>query len=251
MSVRHGLYRTYWGMRRLIVPQLQYSQHEYEGVLREHIDGDTDWLDLGCGRQLLPAWRADAERGLVAASKGIVGVDYDFDSLHTNTTIRRKVRGDITQLPFRDAAFDLVTANMVVEHLACPSEQFREVNRILRPGGKFVFHTPNEFSHFALMRKLTPARVKDDIVWLLDGRKPEDVFEVHYRANSVRRIRQLAGDAGFRVMHLRMLASDAVFAVIPPLAFLELLWIRALLTRPLEGLRTNIIAVLEKPARPT
>jgi hypothetical protein len=44
--------------------------------------------------------------------------------------------------------------------------------------------------------------------------------------------------------------SSAQLVVFPPLVIFELMWIRALMTRPFKGLRTNIIGVLRKRRQP-
>jgi ubiquinone/menaquinone biosynthesis C-methylase UbiE len=150
-------------------------------------------------------------------------------------------------LPFEASSFDLVTANMVVEHLDRPEDQFREVYRVLRPGGRFIFHTPNAHGHFAVMRRLAPEKLKDGLMRLLDGRDPEDIFPVHYKANSRGKIERVAKMAGFDVVKTKMIVSDAIFSVFPPIAVIELLWIRLLMTAAMKPLRTNIIAVLQKP----
>ena len=176
----------------------------------------------------------------------LVGFDYDMHSLKKHRNLHHRVRGTVSGLPFKDNHFDLVTANMVIEHLDKPEEQFREVSRILKPGGTFIFHTPNALGYITMLARFIPGVVKDKLAYIFDGRKEEDVFDTHYRANTQRCIKLLSQRANFKVLKVRLLATDAAFAVIPPLAFLELLWIRLLMTKPLAPLRTNIIAILRK-----
>jgi len=247
MLDRRRLYEAYWSVRSVITPGLRYSQFLYEDTLTEYLRAGAAWLDLGCGHQILPTWRRDQEVQLIERCRLVVGLDYDLPSLQHHATVSRLVRGDITRLPFAEASFDLVTANMVVEHLDDPEEQFREVYRVLKPGGRFIFHTPNAHGHFAVMRKLTPSALKDALVPLLDGRAPEDVFPVRYRANTRAKIAAFAASVGFNTVKTRMIVSDAIFAMVLPLAAIELVWIRLLMTSPMRPLRTNIIAILERP----
>ena len=37
-----------------------------------------------------------------------------------------------------------------LEHLYTPATQFREISRILRPGGVFIFHTPNRRGYLTI-----------------------------------------------------------------------------------------------------
>src|SRR5438552_3817688 len=143
MALRDHLFIIYGRLRDAIVPGLRYSQHFYEHRLAELVNPGVDWLDLGCGHHVLPLWKEQAERALVRRCRSVTGVDCDRPSLDRHRSVRRLVCGDITGLPFRDGSFDLVTANMVVEHLRDPENQFREIGRILRPGGMLLLHTPN------------------------------------------------------------------------------------------------------------
>ena len=246
MSVRLALLRFYWMVRNRIAPALRYSQYAYEDILKLYVHVDSRWIDLGCGKSILPSWRAEEEKRLVKKCKVVVGIDYRLDSLTAHSSISRKVRGDIARLPFMNASFDLATANMVVEHLDEPRQQLCEINRILRPEGVLLFHTPNTLDYGTIMARLAPDWLKRKLIQLLEGRQEEDVFKTYYRANSERRITELARFSGFEIVRIETVATDAVFAMIPPLFWVELIWIRLLMTKPMRSLRGNIIAVLRK-----
>jgi SAM-dependent methyltransferase len=50
---------------------------------------------------------------------------------------------DLQRLTFSDASFDLVITSEVFEHVADPWQGFRELRRVLRPGGRHVFTVPS------------------------------------------------------------------------------------------------------------
>ncbi len=249
MTLRKALFKLYWRIEGAMVPGLQYSQRLYEEWLESHVTPGIAWLDLGCGHQILPRWRLDEERRLVSLSGLVVGVDYETNALKNHQTLSNRVRGDIGKLPFTSDTFDLATANMVLEHLSDPESQLREICRVLKPGGLFLFHTPNVLGYTTMMARLIPGVVKKKLIHLLDRRSGEEVFPTYYRANSFRRIRTLAAATGFQSVQIRPTASTATFAVIPPLAVVELVWIRIILTKRFRRLRPNLIGALRK-ARP-
>lgn len=49
---------------------------------------------------------------------------------------------DLERLTFDDASFDLVITQDVMEHVFDPDRVFREINRVLRPGGAHIFTVP-------------------------------------------------------------------------------------------------------------
>lgn len=246
MNLRKSLLRTYWASAKIIVPALKYSAALYEEILNSYVGREKTWLDLGCGHQVLPEWRSKEERELVNKCKLMVGVDYDYDSLKQNKTVSNRIRVDISHLPFKENSFDLATANMVVEHLECPDGSFQEIRRVLKPQGIFVFHTPNSLSYLAIIGRLVPSMIKDKLIFLLQGRKMEDVFRTYYRVNTRKRIAALSDRAGFKIMKVKMVVTPPLSIIIPPLMLIELIWIRILMTTPFKALRTNIIAILKK-----
>jgi SAM-dependent methyltransferase len=50
--------------------------------------------------------------------------------------------GEITALPYADRSFDLVAACDVIEHVTDDQLVFRELIRVLRPGGHLIFSVP-------------------------------------------------------------------------------------------------------------
>jgi ubiquinone/menaquinone biosynthesis C-methylase UbiE len=243
---RLKLYRLYWRAERLIAPGVKYSQEEYEEELFRRVKPDATWLDLGCGRSLLPSWRAEQEKRLTRRAASLVGVDPDLAALRDNQSLTERVAGDASPLPFRDETFDVVTANMVVEHLVEPERQFREVARVLRAGGLFIFHTPHAHGYDTLVARAIPDFAKKRFALWLEGRKPEDVYPTFYRANTRRQVAAASSKAGLHVESMRLLVSTAATAMILPLAIVELAWIRLLMTEPMKSLRPNAIVILSK-----
>ncbi|MBK8015281.1 MAG: class I SAM-dependent methyltransferase [Betaproteobacteria bacterium] len=215
-------------------------------MLDANIRDGIDWLDLGCGHSVLPKWRHESEIDLISRCRVVFGLDFDLNSLKKHATISARIRGDIARLPFPESSFDLVTANMVVEHLDDPETQFKEVFRVLRPGGKFIFHTMNVRGYYTVCARLIPERMKGKMVMLLQERKEDDLFRTHYLANSEVAISRLSEAAGFS-RHVEMLFNSfPQFRVVPPLVVFELLWIKLLMADSFRRYRSNVISIMEK-----
>jgi ubiquinone/menaquinone biosynthesis C-methylase UbiE len=251
MDLRKACFNFYWTAQKIIVPTLKHSQTIYEEVLFSHSNNASNWLDLGCGHQLLPSWRLEQERSITKKVSCLTGLDYDYYSLHNHRTIKHLVQGDISRLPFVAETFDLVTANMVFEHLSNPENQLREIFRILKPGGSLVFHTPNAMSYGAILARLVPESLKAKVIWFFQQRMEEDIFPALYKINTERSIRELAARVGFDVTTLHLIESSAEFIMIPPVVIIELLLIRLLMMSFARRFRANIIAVLTKPSKST
>jgi malonyl-CoA O-methyltransferase len=52
-----------------------------------------------------------------------------------------KVCAQIERLPFADASFDMVWSNLALQWIGLPQEAFKELYRVLRPGGVCLFST--------------------------------------------------------------------------------------------------------------
>ncbi len=248
MDPHKSILKFYMRAEKAIAPTLRYSQSIYEDLLDQYADKGKSWLDLGCGRHLLPPWRLQQEKILASRPHLLVGLDRDDASLRDHLTIHHRICGDILELPFRSRSFDLITSNMVFEHLMDPEKQLAEIFRILKPDGYLIFHTPNALGYITLFSRVVPDSFKKLMIRFLEGRADEDVFPTYYRINTPYRIRKMAERSGFQIARIRLILSLCQFSKVPPLALIELIWIRLLMTRYGKPLRSNILVVLRKPS---
>lgn len=65
-----------------------------------------------------------------------------FDHVNPGDSWRGVPCQDVQELRLDDASFDLVTSTEVFEHVPVDIQGFREVYRVLRPGGRFIFTVP-------------------------------------------------------------------------------------------------------------
>ena len=108
-------------------------------------------LDLGCGegRHIFGAMQKfpnlqciGLDPHLESLDKSLEGLEL-FESLSNKTTTF--LSGSAYSLPFGDSTFDLVVCSEVLEHLHEYRDAISEINRVLKPGGKFLASVPAEF----------------------------------------------------------------------------------------------------------
>jgi len=76
----------------------------------------------------------------------IVGTGMNGGELAANKQLSSSVARNLNvepKLPFPDSSFDVVTCVVSVDYLTSPLEVFREVNRVLKPGGRFIISQSN------------------------------------------------------------------------------------------------------------
>ncbi len=192
-----------------IRPGWRSSGDQLEAMVRSHTTAQSRVLDLGCGRggvvELI--WRD---------VKLAAGIDPDSPSLAEHRAAGLPVvRGVGERLPFVDETFDLVVCLWVLEHLRDPAVTLHEVRRVLRPGGHFVFLTPNTRNPLMLANRIGKAipALQRRIVPRFYGREEADTFPVQYRANTVEAIRGHAEASGLNVYDMRVVADPTYLAM--------------------------------------
>lgn len=232
---------TRWMDRRLY-PGVE--NHWDDKLFRESIQAvlrpEHHLLDLGAGAGIVKEmnFRGQAAR--------VCGVDPDERVLENPYLDDAKV-GQGESIPYPDASFDVVVADNVLEHLENPDAVFREVNRVLKPGGWFLAKTPNRWHYMPLAARLTPHRFHA-FYNRLRGRHETDTFPTRYRANSPGQIHRLAGPAGFRVRELTLVESRPEYLRISgPSYLLGWLYERLVNAAPaLARFRVLLVATLQK-----
>ncbi|TMG65507.1 MAG: class I SAM-dependent methyltransferase [Chloroflexi bacterium] len=205
LSVQNAYRERY----RAIRPAWRSSGDQLEAIVRRHITPSSHVLDLGCGRGGVVElfWR-DVRLA--------IGLDPDTPSLSEHRAPGMPIiRGLGEHLPFADESLDLIVCVWVLEHLKDPTATLREVRRVLRPRGHFVFVTPNTRNPLMLanrMGKALPA-LQRRLVPRFYGRVEADTFPVQYRANTVAAIRAHAQAAGLDVYDLRVVPDPTYLAL--------------------------------------
>ena len=194
---------------RAIRPGWRSSGDQLESMVRSHVTADSRILDLGCGRGGVTelVWR---DVRLAA------GLDPDAASLAQHRAHGMPVvKGVGESLPFLDQSLDLIVSVWVLEHLKQPALTLREVRRVLRPGGHFVFLTPNLRNPLMVMNRIGRAlpALQRRIVPRFYGRQEADTFPVQYQANTVGAIRRHSRAAGLDVYELRAVSDPTYLAV--------------------------------------
>lgn len=193
-------------------PGWRPATEEYAGLVRAHLQPESRLLDLGCGRGGLV-------EQLGHPLRQIVGLDPDLASLREHRLKLPRALALSRRLPLAAQSLDLVFASWLLEHLARPEEDLREIGRVLKPGGHFIFITPNRRHPLATMNRLVGrlGRLQGNIVAYLYGRAPDDTFPAYYRANSETDLRRLAQSSGLCVTHLQTIPDPTYLAFTPAL----------------------------------
>ncbi len=232
---------------RLVRLDLTHPQVRYGAALRDLVRQGCRCLELGAGRHVLPeyAMPLDAQKSLVGRAGLWVGLDPD-PNLWSHDFLVARVAGMAERLPFGSGEFDLVVANMVVEHLQNPVPVLREVRRVLKRGGRFLFHTTNLQCPFVRLASRSPQWLKNPLIRRLQYREPDDIFPTYHRLNTTGDVRRCAEASGFCVERLWIYGpGKPLLRQFGPLGWLESLVLK--LQATIEGgrLNNNLLALLQ------
>lgn len=186
----------------------------YEKVILDHIGSGSVVLDAGCGQN------APVLQKLVGYGKYLIGIDVcglhkteENDSLYL-------LKSDLQTISLKDNSVNLVISRSVLEHIGNPEKAYREIHRILKPGGRLICLTPNYYDYASLIAKLIPNQFHSRIVRLTEGRNEDDTFPTYYRSNTEQDIKKLAKTTGFEVTLIDYLGQYPSYFMFNPILFI-------------------------------
>lgn len=163
----------------------------YEATVDRLLRPTDTLLDAGCGRT------APVLRQYLGRAQRLIGVELvEFTHVPTGLELHQ---ADLANIPVAAASVDLVMSRSVFEHLTDPTAVYRELARVVKPGGRVVFLTANMWDYGTLVARLVPNRLHGKVVRLTEGRAEEDTFPVAYKTNTRADVDRLAAQTGFEV----------------------------------------------------
>ena len=232
-----------WGP--LLRKKFQYSTPDdiYEALVYTCVSEDTEWLDVGCGRDIFPSNRPLA--GLLSKRcKDLVGLDPD-DNIDENPFIHKREKGLIEDF-ITEKQFDLITMRMVVEHVSHPARVVENLANLVKTGGTVVVYTVSKWSIISIIARITPTwfhRLAKRIIWRT---KDSDTFPVMYKMNTRNELKRLFERAGFLEINFSRLDDCRTFYRWKCMQFLELSLWKALRAVGLPYPETCILTVYRK-----
>lgn len=195
-------------------------------------------LDAGCGDGInlvgLRQIAADHQRQL-----RVTGVDYNplrLQRARTNDPASTVQRASLLNLPFVNAAFDVVLCSHVIEHVPDLAPALAELCRVLRPGGLAIVGVPNE--------GCATARLRNHWIQPSIGR---DTDHVHFFTDRTMTVALTA--AGFSIRRVEretfFFPHSYINAGLNELAVGH--WLMAVLRRLVPSQAGGLIVAAEKP----
>lgn len=189
-----------------------HPYRKYESKIQSILDESFTILDAGCGRSapILSKFKDKAQI--------LIGVDLEEPMEILNEI--KYIKGDMSNIYVPSNSVDIVISRAVLEHVVDPDSVFSEINRILRPGGSFIFLVPNLFDYVSIASKIIPNRFHMIIVSKTEGRKMEDVFPAYYKANTYKAIKRLSNNNNYTIESFEWLGQYPSSLMFNPYFFL-------------------------------
>ena len=159
-------------------------------------DGEAVALDIGCGNGI--GCNVGWTREIRSHVRELWGIEPD-ESIERPAEIDHFQHALMETAELPENHFDVIFSFTVMEHVEKPEEFMRAVERALKPGGVYIFMTPNGKHYFSIIGSLLKAiRLDEIILRMLRGATVDEYhYPVQYKFNSARQIEPICEQLGF------------------------------------------------------
>ena len=174
------------------------SMSIYHDLIANAVEPGMTVLDVGCGRGSIAPYSWHQHSNIK-----LWGIDPDPTAAENPQLASFTLLTDDPNWQIPSGTVDLAISRYVLEHVADPAAFFRNVSRVLKPGGKFIFLTPNRWHPAMIASHWLPYGLKQRILALTKRADPHDVFPTCYLLNSARAVQQAAQRFGLEIIDLQ------------------------------------------------
>jgi SAM-dependent methyltransferase len=127
------------------------ERSRFARLLDASVPGDARIAEVGCGTGQMSLYLARADREIVALdlSREALKLGAAAAARYGTDTVRF-VEADLTRLPLKEGAFDLVYSSGVLHHTPDPAAAFGHIASAARPGGLVVIGLYNRYARLPL-----------------------------------------------------------------------------------------------------
>lgn len=193
--------QEYREFKRRHQPNLLEAEEVFYQWVNEESVSDKILLNVGCGSKsaLLPLYPNFSK---------VIGLDIDEKALARHPGLTDRIVGTAENIRLPESSVDIVVAEWVLEHLPNPDQAFREISRVLKPRGLFLFITPNLYSPMIIggkiLKSLLGEKKISQLVFFLTGRTADETFCHHYLVNTKSQLRNLGQSADLVLVKLEL-----------------------------------------------
>ncbi len=180
----------------------------------------------------------------------LVGVDVSMEEMELNADLDEKHVADVSQhIPLTADSVDIVVSHAVLEHLPSIDVFWKEVFRVLRPGGSSVHLFPSKYAPFSIANRLLPNWL---VLRILDRLHPDFIgkhgFVAHYDECTAADMARVIEKNGLIVEEVRISYYQApYYAFLFPLYVLNVLYEKVLVFFDARRLAASVMIVARKP----
>ena len=198
-----------WEKLIRIYPEFKTGGYFFRKYLKNYINSNSIILDAGCG-----------SGGIISEFKFmpklIIGVDINKRLLDKNQVVNKKIIANLEHIPLENNSIDIIISEFVLEHLRNPAAVFKEIYRVLKHKGVFIFITPNILNPIIILSKILPhafhTRLRTTLL-----KKEEETHPTYYKINTYRKLSNLGRTTGFHNYKIQRAGNPEYLGFCKPL----------------------------------